>query len=214
MLVNTLLVLLLATMSPRPPQPTFTPSGPSACQVDCWSLVRAERLRARLGVGGVLGARERHDERPGVGEDREPPRGEQALRFHHARMKRVRVRGVLGRDRELRPSAAARRPGVPATRARPCRSVPCPARAARSDPGRCSSSACTRRTRSCRCAAPCSTNRCRRRGTGRRSPCSRARSGRTAVPRLARLSAKGAPAVPTEPDTTDAVRRNRRRSTR
>ena len=39
MLVKTALPLLLATMSPRrPPQPTFTPSGPSACHVDCWSL--------------------------------------------------------------------------------------------------------------------------------------------------------------------------------
>jgi hypothetical protein len=39
MLVNTVFELLLATRSPRwPPQPTFTPSGPSACQVDCWSL--------------------------------------------------------------------------------------------------------------------------------------------------------------------------------
>ena len=39
MLVKTALPLALATMSPRwPPQPILTPSGPSACQVDCWSL--------------------------------------------------------------------------------------------------------------------------------------------------------------------------------
>ena len=39
MLVNAAFALLLATRSPRwPPQPTLTPSGPSACQVDCWSL--------------------------------------------------------------------------------------------------------------------------------------------------------------------------------
>ena len=45
MLVNTVLVLPLATRSPRrPPQPTFTPSGPSACQVDCWSLCEPSAL--------------------------------------------------------------------------------------------------------------------------------------------------------------------------
>ena len=39
MLVKVWLVFWLAIMSPMwPPQPIFTPSGPSACQVDCWSL--------------------------------------------------------------------------------------------------------------------------------------------------------------------------------
>ena len=42
--VNTVRALALASRSPmRPPQPSVAPSGPSACQVLCWSLWEKSR---------------------------------------------------------------------------------------------------------------------------------------------------------------------------
>ena len=98
MLVNDALAFALATRSPRwPPQPTLTPSGPRACQVDCWSLCEpSDRGRGTLlavHCALVIG----RDQRPGVAEDGQPTGAEQRRDLRHAGMQAERPGAVLAR---------------------------------------------------------------------------------------------------------------------
>ena len=99
MLVKIGSVLLLAIRSPSGrPSRCLTPSGPSACQVDCWSLCENERRRPRHVFGLVLRLGRRHDQRADVGEDREAARWRTGRTSVMHRMQREARAAVRRRD--------------------------------------------------------------------------------------------------------------------